>query len=211
MQKKRLFSVIQALRVLHSTLKHAKWQELILYSFYFSRVWQPWKNWFWTVSTLGGCGGLERTDFEQFLLCEGMVILKGLILNSFYFGRVWCMCNTYVPLKYIRGVWTYGGVGASGGIWMYGGIKTYWGCPDAPNIGGVNSVSPKCKTYIPLKKIRKKTKAKFPTPTLKAKFLHLILEIWKYLLNTTLRVFFQFDSLLPAIAPMWRLIIRYCI
>ena len=27
---------------------------------------------FFTVSTLGGCGGLERTDF-----------------NSFYFGRVW--------------------------------------------------------------------------------------------------------------------------
>ena len=59
-----------------------------------------------TVSTLGGCGGLERTDFsqfllwegvmvlkelnfEQFLLWEGVVVLKELILNSFYFGRVW--------------------------------------------------------------------------------------------------------------------------
>ena len=36
-----------------------------------------------------GCGGLETTDFEQFLLCEGVVVLKELILNSVYFGRVW--------------------------------------------------------------------------------------------------------------------------
>ena len=35
---------------------------------------------------MGGCGGLERTDFEQFLLWEGVVVLKELILNSFYFG-----------------------------------------------------------------------------------------------------------------------------
>ena len=58
-----------------------------------------------TVSTLGWCGGLERTDFEQFLLWDGVVVLKELILtvstlgrngglegtdfNSFYFGRVW--------------------------------------------------------------------------------------------------------------------------
>ena len=85
-------------------------KELILNSFYFQRVWWSWKDWFWTVSTLGGCGGrcgglertdfehistfrgcggLERTDFEQFLLWEGLVVLKGLSFNSFYFGRVW--------------------------------------------------------------------------------------------------------------------------
>ena len=64
-------------------------KELILNSFYFGRVWWSWKNWFWTVSTLGGWGGLERTDFEQFLLWEDVIILKELILNSFYFGRVW--------------------------------------------------------------------------------------------------------------------------
>ena len=34
---------------------------------------------------LGGFGGLERTDFEQFLLWEGVVVLKELIFNSFYF------------------------------------------------------------------------------------------------------------------------------
>ena len=66
-------------------------KELILNSFYFGRVWWSWKNWFWTVSTLGGCrgrcGGLERTDFEQFLLWDGVVVLKELILNSFYFWR----------------------------------------------------------------------------------------------------------------------------
>ena len=64
------------------------------------------KELIFTVCTLGGCGGLERTDFEQFLLWEGVVVLKELIfeqfllwegvvvlkeliLNSFYFGRVW--------------------------------------------------------------------------------------------------------------------------
>ena len=64
-------------------------KELILNSFYFRK-----------------CGSLERTDFEQFLLWEGVVVLKELIfdqfllwegvvvlkeliLNSFYFGRVW--------------------------------------------------------------------------------------------------------------------------
>ena len=48
-------------------------KELILNSFYFG-------------SMGGRCGDLERTDFEQFLLWEGVVILKELILNSFYFG-----------------------------------------------------------------------------------------------------------------------------
>ena len=33
-------------------------------------------NAFLTVSTLGGCGGLERTDFQQFLLWDIMVVLK---------------------------------------------------------------------------------------------------------------------------------------
>ena len=64
-------------------------KELILNCFYFGRVSWSWKNWFLTVSTFGGCGGHERTDFEQFLLWEGVVVMKELILNSFYFGRVW--------------------------------------------------------------------------------------------------------------------------
>ena len=37
---------------------------------------------------MGGCGGLERTDFEQFLLWEGVVVLKELVFYYFYFGRV---------------------------------------------------------------------------------------------------------------------------
>ena len=84
-----------------------------LNSFYFQRVWWSGKNWFSTISILGGCDGLERTHFEQFLLwegvlvmkefnfeqfllseaevveCGGMVVMKELILNSFYFQRVW--------------------------------------------------------------------------------------------------------------------------
>ena len=40
-------------------------KELIFNSFYF-----------------GGCGGLERTDLQQFLLLEGVVVLKELIFNN---------------------------------------------------------------------------------------------------------------------------------
>ena len=36
---------------------------------------------------LGG-GVSERTDFEQLILWEGVVVLKELIFNSFYFGTV---------------------------------------------------------------------------------------------------------------------------
>ena len=35
---------------------------------------------FLTVSILVWCGGLERTDFSQFLCWEGVVVLKELIL-----------------------------------------------------------------------------------------------------------------------------------
>ena len=35
-----------------------------------------------TISTLGGCGSLERTDFKQFLLWEGVVVLNELILKQ---------------------------------------------------------------------------------------------------------------------------------
>ena len=41
------------------------------------------RNDFFTVSTLGGCGDLERTDCKQFLIWEGVVVLKELIYNSF--------------------------------------------------------------------------------------------------------------------------------
>ena len=40
---------------------------------------------------MGQCGGLERTELEQFLLWNGVEVgvvgLKVLILNNFYFGR----------------------------------------------------------------------------------------------------------------------------
>ena len=75
------------------------------YSFYFERLWWSRMNPLLTVSTLGGCVGLERTYFLQFLLWEGVVVLKELIflqfplledvvvlkelMLSFYFGKVW--------------------------------------------------------------------------------------------------------------------------
>ena len=64
-------------------------KELIFNKFYIRKVWWSWKNWFLTVSILGGCGGIERTDFEQCGIWDAMVVLKELIFNSFYFGRVW--------------------------------------------------------------------------------------------------------------------------
>ena len=82
-------------------------KELILNSFYFGRVWWSWKNWFWTVCTLGGYGGHERTDFEQFVLWEGVVVMKGLILNGFYFGRVWWSWKNWF--------WTVSTLGQCGG------------------------------------------------------------------------------------------------
>ena len=65
-------------------------KELILNSFYFGGGMVVLKELIFTVCTLGGCDGLERTEFEQFLLWEGVMVFKELILNSFYFGRVWC-------------------------------------------------------------------------------------------------------------------------
>ena len=59
-------------------------KELIYNSFLFGRVW--WyleRTAFLTVSTLGGCGGLERTDFDQFPLWMGMVVFNELIFHSF--------------------------------------------------------------------------------------------------------------------------------
>ena len=92
-------------------------KELIFNSFYFGRVWWSWRNWFFTVSmmeecgglerthfyiyiidsmdwfftvsTLRGCGGLERTDFLQFLLCEVVVVLKELILKEHFSMYCW--------------------------------------------------------------------------------------------------------------------------
>ena len=38
-------------------------KEVIFNSFYFGQVWWSVKNLFLTVSKLGGCGGLKRSDF----------------------------------------------------------------------------------------------------------------------------------------------------
>ena len=65
-------------------------KELILYSFYFGRVCGGLERTdFEQFLIWEGVDGLERTDFEQFLLWGGVVVLKELILNSFYFGVMW--------------------------------------------------------------------------------------------------------------------------
>ena len=80
--------------------------ELIFHNFYVGRVQWCWKNWFFTVSTLGGCGcfdrleffalyalrgcgGLDRTDLKQFPLWEGAVVLKDLIFSQFLHWKNW--------------------------------------------------------------------------------------------------------------------------
>ena len=40
------------------------------------------------MSTLGGCSGLERTDFQSFSFWEDIVVQKGMILGIVTLG--WC-------------------------------------------------------------------------------------------------------------------------
>ena len=40
------------------------------------------KEMIFTVSTVGVCCGLERTDLQQFLLWDYVVVLKKLIFNN---------------------------------------------------------------------------------------------------------------------------------
>ena len=135
-----------------------------LNSFYFVRVQWSWKNWFWTVSSLGGCGGHERIDFEQFLVWEGVVVLKkkwvwtvstlggcGGLERTYgrYTGRHW---------GHTRGclnIWEcWGHQGTSGVSECMGASKHMGSVKMPPNIWGCQLNVPKCKTYMPLKKIR---------------------------------------------------------
>ena len=43
---------------------------------------------------------LERTDSQQFLCWEGVVVLTELIFNSFYIGRVWWSCRELIFLQF---------------------------------------------------------------------------------------------------------------
>ena len=49
-------------------------------------MWWSWRHWFWVIPNLRGCGGLERTGFEQFPPWEGIVVLNQLILNNLTWG-----------------------------------------------------------------------------------------------------------------------------
>ena len=78
-------------------------KELILNTFYFGKVVWSWKNWFLSVSTLGGCGDVERTDFWHFLLWEGVDILKELILTVSALGGWWSWKNSFLKLSTLGG------------------------------------------------------------------------------------------------------------
>ena len=67
-------------------------KEVILNNFYVGGV-VVLNQLIFTVSTLGGCGSLERTDLEQLILWEGVLVLKELTFNSFHFGTVWWYCK----------------------------------------------------------------------------------------------------------------------
>ena len=63
-------------------------------------------------------------------------------------------CRTYLPLKKIRVFEHMGMLGHQGSVQMHGGIQTH-GCVQMPQTyGGVKSMPPMCKSYMPLKKIR---------------------------------------------------------
>ena len=76
-------------------------------------VWCSWKSWFLTVAHLGRCGGLERTDFEQFVYSEDWSILGrygGLERTDFetvYIlgGCSWSWKNWFLTVSIFRKVW----------------------------------------------------------------------------------------------------------
>ena len=185
------------MRSIHLHLK----KKLVFNHFYFGRVWWSWKNWFWTFSIFGGYGGLERTYGRctgkhwghtrgclNIWECWGIRGHQGVseCMGASKHMRgvkmppnIWeCQlnapkCKTYMPLKRIRGFWTYGGVemdrealGTYKGVFEHMGFgasgwcpnawehPNTWGCPDAPKHMGCQLNAPKCKSYMPLKKIR---------------------------------------------------------
>ena len=61
-------------------------KKLIFNSFYFGEGVVVLKNLFLTVSTLRGCGGLDRTDGNSFYIGRVWWYLKVLNFNSFWCG-----------------------------------------------------------------------------------------------------------------------------
>ena len=67
-------------------------------------MWWSSKNWFGTVPILGGCGGLERTDFQQFLIWEAVVVLKQLNFKFLLWERVVVLKELIFKFLYWEGV-----------------------------------------------------------------------------------------------------------
>ena len=57
-----------------------------------------------TVSTLGGCGGVDRTDFNSFSLWEGVGVLIVLDLSVSTLGRYGSLEKTYFKFLLWEGV-----------------------------------------------------------------------------------------------------------
>ena len=58
-----------------------------------------------TVSTLQGCGSLERTDFNSFYFEKGVAVLKELILTVSTLGRCGSLERTVFNIFYFARVW----------------------------------------------------------------------------------------------------------
>ena len=82
-------------------------KEVIFNIFYFVWMWWSWKNLFLSFSTLCGCGGLERTDFNHSLFCVDVVVLKVVIFNIFYFVWMWWSWEELILNSFFYFVWMW--------------------------------------------------------------------------------------------------------
>ena len=57
-----------------------------------------------TVSTLGRCGSLEKTEFKSFYFGKGVVVLKVLDLTVFTLGRYGSLERNYLMFLLWEGV-----------------------------------------------------------------------------------------------------------
>ena len=60
---------------------------------------------------MGGCGGHERTDVEQFLLWEGVVIMKELIVEQFLLWEGVMVLKELIFKQFLNSLLTLGRCG----------------------------------------------------------------------------------------------------
>ena len=86
----------------------------------------------------------------------GIQTYGGIKMPPNIWGSTQCpqVCRTYMTLKKIRGVSTYWGCWGNRVVSKCMGASKHMGVSRCPQIWGVKSMPPKCKSYRPLKKIR---------------------------------------------------------